>query len=135
MERTATVAIFALLFAAPASPQDAHLPPDLIHIDRVSCTIVQHGVGEVLDAKTNQVKALLNYRAEPYAVYVDHRERWELPKELMAHSNELRPGAIGDFSGAHEAIDACVVWMDRVKAEIVTESKRMGHGAPKVAIK
>ncbi len=129
--------IFVLLFLAllqdptPTKP-DPQLPPDLIHVSNQSCIIAEHSVAEVLDAKTGKREQLLNYRVEPYAEYDDHRERWELPKETVAHSREQRPGAIGDFEGTHEAIDACMAWTKKVKDARVKENEKMAHGGPKV---
>jgi hypothetical protein len=113
----------------PLSPK--LLPPDLLHLERPSCTIVEHEVAEVFDAKTKEPKQVYHYRVEPYAEYKDHRDRWELPKETMTAGRELRPGAIGEFSNSHEAIDACDNWMKAVRAAQKVEVEKMGHSTKK----
>ena len=112
---------------APPKP----MPPDLIHVQNPSCTIIQHGVQEVLNAKTGEPDTIYAFRVEPYATYDDNREKWELPKEQIPHGKEERPGAIGEFQNSHEAIDACLAWTDSVKKAKIKELEKMGQDKKK----
>jgi hypothetical protein len=112
---------------------DRLTPPDLLHASRFSCTIVEYEAEEVFNAKIQQPEEILRYRVEPFAEYDDHRDRWELPKETMPQNRGvMRPGALGDFSSSHEAIDACSAWMKKMKASSVEEKKKHAHGSPEV---
>jgi hypothetical protein len=100
------------------------LPPDLIHVESPSCNLIEHGVSEVLDAKTGEVTAVVKWRVEPFASYDDHREQWELPQEPLPHTKGVtRPGAIADVDTGFEALAVCQDWRREVKSA-VKEAKR-----------
>src|SRR6266566_8406918 len=79
---------------APSVLDKSHIPPDLIHIERVSCILAEYGVQNTLNAHTGLVEHEVMWRVEPFATYDDHRDRWELPAEKLPTTGEVRPGAI-----------------------------------------
>src|ERR1700752_4728643 len=96
-----------LLFLA--APIYAQIPPDLANIESYSCTVVEHSVASVLNAKTGQYEDIYAYRAEPHATYKGGAT-WPTELEVMKNSKEKRTMALVDTEKAGDATDACLRW-------------------------
>jgi len=119
--------LLLLLLALPQTVTPAApMPPDLLFVERSSCTLLHHSIGQTLDAKGKVVKEEEVWRVEPNAYYTDARDRWELPQEEMPGSHEKRPGAIADgIKEGGAALDVCTTWMAKVNAAIVEARKKV----------
>jgi hypothetical protein len=108
------------------------LPLDLIHVDTVSCSLIEYEAAEVLNAKTGEVTEIKKWRVEPYATYDDHRDRWELPQEQLPNSKRMRPGSIANVDSDFEALTVCRAWREKAKQAIEEARRKAVHPKKKV---